>query len=161
MNTDHEFVLWAVVFVIGLHVFEEHELDFVGWARMTLGLRFMTWRSFYVANAAVALVSVACAGIGWRAPEVSLIVVAGALALDAFLHIIPTVLTRRFSPGLITAVALYLPVSAWTYWAAEQDGALTARSLVLSSLGGVLLLGFAIGMERLRDRVVDPTKAMT
>jgi hypothetical protein len=62
MNTDHEFVLWAVVFVIGLHVFEEHELDFVGWARMTLGLRFMTWRSFYVANAAVALVSVACAG---------------------------------------------------------------------------------------------------
>jgi uncharacterized protein with HXXEE motif len=72
-------------------------------------------------------------------------VVAGALALDAFLHIIPTVLTRRFSPGLITAVALYLPVSAWTYWAAEQDGALTARSLVLSSLGGVLLLGLRSG----------------
>ena len=43
-------------------------------------------------------------------------------------HIVPVAVTRVFSPGLFTAVVLFLPVASWAYWGAWRDGVLTVRT---------------------------------
>ncbi len=91
--------------------------------------------------------------IGWRLPEVSLTFPALALVNATFFHIGPTLVQRRFSPGTITAVLLFLPVGIWLYYAAYLDGALTVRLGVLSALGGALLMAYTILLLRLRERL--------
>ena len=49
-----------------------------------------------------------------------------------------------FSPGLITAVLLFLPVGSWVYYGARQDGALSVSAAVISSVLGFVLTLFPI-----------------
>jgi hypothetical protein len=56
-------------------------------------------------------------------------------------------------PGTITAVLLYLPVAAWAYYGAYLDGVLTPQVIVVSSLGGALLMAFPVSMLWLKGRI--------
>ncbi len=55
-------------------------------------------------------------------------------------HIFPTIAQKRFSPGVITAVLLFLPIASWCYYGAYQDGVLTVQNCLLSFLFGGLLM---------------------
>ena len=148
----HEFVLWLMLFAYGLHVLEEHMLDWLGWARFTFKLPF-TPADFYVTNSLVVVAGVCTAMVGWRLPEVSLAFPALALINAVFFHIGPTVLRRRFSPGLITAVVLFVPVGAWAYVGAYLDGALTAKAAVVSAVSGALLMAYPFVLFNIRARL--------
>jgi hypothetical protein len=156
MSTEHEFVLWVVVLAAAVHVLEEYLLDWLTWANDTLGSRLgfhLTWPDFYMTNAALVVVAIAAAGIGWSSPEVSLAVPALFVVNAVGFHILPTVVGRRFSPGTISAVLVYLPVAAWAYWAADADGVLTTRAVVVSALGGVLLMAYPVILARLAGKL--------
>jgi hypothetical protein len=148
----HEFVLWLMLFAYGLHVLEEPMLDWLGWARFTFKLPF-TPADFYVTNSLVVVAGVCTAMVGWRLPEVSLAFPALALINAVFFHIGPTVLRRRFSPGLITAVVLFVPVGAWAYVGAYFDGALTVKAAVVSALSGALLMAYPFVLFNIRARL--------
>ncbi len=127
-------------------------LDWLGWARFTFKLPF-TPADFYVTNSLVVVAGVCTAMVGWRLPEVSLAFPALALINAVFFHIGPTVLRRRFSPGSITAVVLFVPVGAWAYVGAYFDGALTAKAVVVSALGGALLMAYPFVLFNIRARL--------
>lgn len=58
----------------------------------------------------------------------------------------------RFSPGLFTAVVLFLPV-AWIVWAkAIEDGLVNAQTAAIAILGAALLMAYPIVMLHLRSR---------
>ncbi len=151
-DNGHEFVLWLMLFAYGLHVLEEHMLDWLHWARSTFKLP-VTPADFYVTNSVVVVAGVCSAMVSWRLPEVSLTFPALALINAVFFHIGPTALQRRFSPGLITAVALFLPVGAWAYVGAYLDGTLSARAVVVSTLGGALLMAYPLVLFKIRARL--------
>jgi threonine/homoserine efflux transporter RhtA len=56
---------------------------------------------------------------------------------------------------LITAVVLFLPLGACAYAGAYFDGALFARAVLVSVLGGALLMAFPFVLFKIRARLPD------
>lgn len=139
MSEEHR--LWAIAAATGLHVLEEHNMDWRDWARETLGID-LPWSDFYVTNSALALAAVSGAAAGWRSPTLALSVPAVCAINAVGFHILPAIRTRRYSPGLITAVGLYLPLAAWAYDGARRDGKLSARTAVGSVAAGAAMMAF-------------------
>jgi len=153
----HEYLLWVVVIGCGLHVIEESMLDFVGATRQVAGRRGMdlniTWADFHLVNAVMIVGGIAGAMIGWRSPEVSLMLPALTVLNAVIFHIGGSLVQRRYMPGTITAALIYLPIAAWVYDGAWRDGVLSPQVIVISSLGGALLMAFPILMLLLKKRL--------
>ena len=58
---------------------------------------------------------------------------------------LPAIVTRIFSPGVITAVTLFLPIGVWAYRGASRDGAL--GSVAVSGVPGFVLTLFPIVLQ--------------
>lgn len=132
-------------------------LDWLTWARETFGFTNLTWAGFYLTNAVMVVVAIAAAAIGWRSPEIALTLPALFVINALFFHLLPTIRDRRFSPGLITALVVYLPVAAWTYLAADVDGVLSVKAVVVSTVLGAAFMAYPIVLIRLQPRLAART----
>lgn len=148
---EHEYILWIATIAYGFHMIEETVYNWHDWVRRVLKLNAQ-WSEFYMVNAIVIVLGVGCAMVGWALPAVALIFPAFMLVNAVLFHIVPVLVTRVFSPGLFTAVVLFLPVATWTYWGAYQDGALTAWSVVISGVLGFLAMMFPIVVQATKRR---------
>jgi hypothetical protein len=143
----HEHVLWIATAAYALHVLEEYEYDWQDWARRVLKLP-VEWNTFYLANAAVIVLGVCAASVGWREPWFALAYPALMLINATFFHVLPALLTRVNSPGLFTAVLLFYPVGGWAYYGAWADGVLHPRDAVLSVALGAAVMAYPIVLLR-------------
>jgi len=148
---SHEHVLWIAVAAYGLHILEEYELNWRDWARSVLHLP-VEWGSFYVVNALVVVLGASCAQVGWREPWFALGLPALMLINATLFHVLPTITTRVYSPGLATALGLFYPVATWAYYGAWVDGALTVSAAVLSVVFGAALMATPIVLLRIKGR---------
>jgi hypothetical protein len=148
----HEFVLWLMLFAYALHILEERMLDWLGWARATFNFD-LGWADFYTTNAIVVVAGICTAMVGWKLPEVSLMFPALALVNGVVFHIGPTLLQRRFSPGVITAVLLFLPIGSWSYYAAYVDRVLTLAVGAVSAVGGAVLMAYPLVLLQIKKRL--------
>jgi hypothetical protein len=135
-----EWTLWVIVAVIGVHIIEEHALNFNGWAARTLDAP-VTAEDFHLTNAGIILYSVTCAVIGWRAPATALSSAALVLLNAIGFHASTSILVHAYSPGTTTALLLFVPAGIAAYRAAARDGVLTRRAVMLSF--GIALLWHA------------------
>jgi len=126
---------------------EETIYDWHGWVRRILKLD-AEWSEFYMVNAIVIVLGVSCAMVGWRLPAAALVFPAFMLVNAILFHIVSVVVTRVFSPGLFTAVILFLPVGYWAYWGAWRDGMLTAGAVIISGVVGFLLMMLPIVLQK-------------
>lgn len=146
----HQYLLWLPLIAYPLHVLEEQILGWRNWAQNHLGLKEVTWPAFDVANLAVCFTAIGYAVIGWRLPIVALLITALMFINGLFFHILPTLIQRVFSPGVITSVLLFLPSSVWIYWGAHQDHVLTWQVAVFSLLLGAVLMAFPIVLLKVK-----------
>lgn len=146
----HEHALWVVVSVIGLHMLEEFGLDVTTWAGTLAPFRLLA-SEFHMVNFAYLTFAVATAQVGWRLPAFALATPATCLVNVLFMHVLGTLASGRFSPGLLTGIVLFLPASAYAFWAARRDGVLSRRVLLLAFTGGTLLQLFPILLLYLRQ----------
>lgn len=145
-TASHEYVLWIATIAYGLHMLEEFEYDWRDWVGNVLGLQ-VEWSEFYLVNAFVIILGVCCAAIGWRKPLMALAFPAFMLVNAILFHIIPVLATGVFSPGLFTAVTLFLPIAGWAFYGAWKDGALTKTNGIVSSLFGFVMMMFPIVLQ--------------
>ncbi len=151
----HEYLLWLSLFAYAVHIFEETALDWQHWATKALGLENLIWRDFFVANGTVIVTGVCAAMIGWKLPSFALIIPALQI-INAFgFHIFPTIFQKRFSPGVITAVLLFLPIASWCYYGAYQDGVLNMQNTLLSFVFGGLIMASPFIFLKLRPMISD------
>jgi hypothetical protein len=134
-----------------VHIIEEFTLNWKDWANNVLKLP-ADWPQFYVVNAVVIVFGGLAATIAPTQPALALSFPAVMLVNATAFHVVPW-LTKalRFSPGLITAVALFYPLGIAAYWRAFTDGlSLTAAfgSLVL----GVVLMACPVVLLKVKDR---------
>lgn len=148
---SHEHVLWFALAAYSVHALEEYELNWRDWARSVLRLP-VEWGSFYVTNAVVMVLGVCFATVGWREPWFALGLPALMLINATMFHVLPTIVTRVYSPGLTTAVILFYPVAGWAYYGAWLDGVLSAQAAILSGVFGALLMATPIVLLRVRSR---------
>ena len=142
----HEYILRIAIAAYGVHMIEETIYDWHGWVRRVLKLD-AEWREFYMVNAFVIVLGISCAMVGWRVAAAALVFPAFKLVHAVLFHIAPVVVTRIFSPGLFTAVILFLPVGFRAYWSAWRDGVLTAGTVIISGAMGFLLMMFPIVLQ--------------
>lgn len=126
-------------------------LNWKDWANKVLQLP-VDWPMFYVVNALVVVLGIIAAVIGWRLPAVSLAFPALMLINAVFFHILPCIITKKFSPGLISAVVLLLPVGAWLFYGADKDGVLSAMTVVGAFGLGAGLMAYPVILLKLRDK---------
>jgi hypothetical protein len=78
---------------------------------------------------------------------------AGLIFINGTLmHITPFIRTGRFSPGLITSVCLFLPLSIATFWTALNSGIADIGTIALGLAIGGLTLAFPIGMLSVKTK---------
>ena len=150
---DHSYLIWIATLIYGVHMLEETMYGWHEWVRKVLKLP-AEWNEFYMVNAVVIVLGASCAMVGWRNPAFALSFPAFMVVNAILFHIAPVLVTRVFSPGVITAVTLFLPVTAWIYYEAYFDGVLSISSLAISSVSGALLMFFPIVLQKTKSKMI-------
>ena len=145
---SHEYLLWVATFAYGIHMIEETVYNWHDWVRYTLGMEAQ-WHEFYMVNAVVIVMGCTCAMVGWKNPTFSLIFPAFMVVNAVGFHILPIIVKRTFSPGVITSIILFLPITASIYYGAYQDGVITSLQVVLVSAAmGFVCMMFPIFLQK-------------
>lgn len=143
--------IWLATGAYGVHAFEEFELDWRNWARAVIKLP-VEWHDFYVVNFLVIVLGIVAAELAPAAPGLALAFPALMLINAVFFHIAPYVVTRgRFSPGLITAVLLFLPIGTACYVVANDAGVLDTTNLIGSFVLAALLMAMPIVLLHIKS----------
>jgi hypothetical protein len=148
---NHETWLWVALAAYAIHVLEEYMFDWKNWANHVLHLP-VDWPGFYVTNSVVVVLGVVAAEVGWKIPAIALAYPALMLINATFFHILPFVVTKKFSPGLISAVCIFLPLGCWLFYGAHADGVLTPTITILALAIGAGLMACPVVMLKLKDR---------
>jgi hypothetical protein len=143
--------LWIATAAYGLHILEEFMFDWKSWANNVLKLP-VDWPTFYVVNAVAVVLGFVAAAVGWRLPALSLAFPALMIINAVFFHILPLVVTRKFSPGVLSAVILFLPLGTWLFYGASSDGVLTAATAVIAVAVGAGMMAYPVILLKLKDK---------
>jgi hypothetical protein len=143
---------WLAMAAYAVHILEEHTLNWRDWARSVVGLP-VEWSDFYVTNAVVVALGIAQAMLAAALPVVPLVFASLMLINALFFHVLPVLRTGgRFSPGLATAVVLFLPLGVAVWHRAAEDGALDLATALLGVAGGAVLMAFPVVMLQLKSK---------
>ena len=153
---EHQYIIWVMTFAYAAHAFEERILNWNLWAKETFGIN-VTWEMFYCANFTVIILGICCSSVGWRYPAFALSLPALALINAVFFHILPTVIKRKFSPGLITSLFLFLPIGFLCYKFASDDRVLNSETFLISMLFGIVIMSFPFLLLQIKKKQENRT----
>jgi len=144
---------WVLTVAYAAHILEEYVLDWKTWTQETSGLK-MEWSEFFVANFAVIILGICCSCVGYTCPLFAYLFVGLASVNALFAHIGTTIVKRRFSPGLITSVFLFIPICIWAYMIASEKGIFTISFLLITLSGGFAIMSFPILLQLIKQKLV-------
>lgn len=149
---DAGWLLWVALPVYMLHQFEEHGVDALGRSyAFQGGLCSVLGHTGPLAGcpATVAFIFAVNVGSVWIALGAGALggtrrALIGAAGLgiptvNAVVHVVPALRTGAYNPGLITALALFVPYCVWTLRELVRQGLLRRGQLGLVVLSGVLV----------------------
>ena len=131
----------ALPVAFALHVAEEAP-GFVAWMNAHVDPD-ITARAFWSVNATGLVITLAVAALITAARERVTALVATAwvgflMLANGLFHLVATIADGAYTPGVVTAVALYLPLSAlWIATAAREQGLSPAVTAAVALLGGL------------------------
>ena len=142
---------WLLPLAYALHILEEWFAGFPEWVALVVGSP-LPRTAFVVINAIALTVMIAAIRVsttreddGWMA-----IASASILFINAFAHVLGSVVTRSYSPGLISGVVLYLPVAGLVLLRASsqaQRGAFGRGLAVGAALhAAVFIVAYAVAV---------------
>jgi hypothetical protein len=145
-----DYIFWVALAAYAFHILEEYNYDWKSWAQNTLKLD-VNWNTFYITNVVVLFFGLSCAEVGWAHPTFSLMFPALMLVNALFFHILPYIRSKRtFSPGMITAIFLFLPLGIISYNIAINTG-VHLKSLLIAGGCGALAMLFPIFLLKTKN----------
>jgi len=144
-------LVWLLPLAYAVHILEEWFGGFPEWVALFVGAALP--RTAFVAINAAAMAAMILAARattrresnGWMA-----IAIATILLVNGFAHILASVFTGTYSPGLVTGVVLYLPLAqlallrAWS----QADKAMFGRGVWTGIALHVLIFVLLLGITR-------------
>ncbi len=145
-----DYIFWVALAAYAFHILEEYNYDWKTWAQKILKLD-VDWNTFYVTNIIVLFFGISCAEVGWSHPTYSLMFPALMVINALFFHILPYIRSKRkFSPGLFTAIFLFIPIGIRSFSTAAELGVST-KSLVIAGFCGALVMVFPVFLIKTKD----------
>jgi len=145
-----DYIFWAALACYALHILEEYCYDWKTWAQKILKLD-VEWSTFYVTNATMLFFGLAGAEVGWAHPSFSLIFPGAMLVNSVVFHIVPYVRSKRkFSPGMITGIFLFLPVGIGAFNVAFYSDVLP-KSMIIAGVSSILLVLFPVFLLKTKN----------
>jgi Protein of unknown function with HXXEE motif len=143
---------WLSMAAYAAHVMEEFTFDWRNWARAVIKLP-VEWSDFYVTNAVVIALGIAQAELAPTLPLAPLAFASLMMINAVFFHIVPFLRMRgRFSPGLITAIVLFIPAALAVWLRAKSDGVVDLQTGMLAIGGGAVLMAYPIVMLNMKGK---------
>jgi hypothetical protein len=138
-------LIWLMPAVFAVHIVEEYGAGFPAWVSSMFG-QPMAGPTFLVNNAAFMVILLGLTF--WASARPSAVSAffllswaSGNLFWNFVFHLATTVVFDRFSPGLVTATLLYLPVSVAVAWSALAQRVLpVAAFIAATAIGATLML---------------------
>jgi hypothetical protein len=146
---NNQSIFWIASAAYGLHIMEEYFYDWKNWANHILKLS-VDWTGFYITNSVVLFMGIFCSAVGWTNPVFALAFPALMLINAFFFHVMPVLVTRKFSPGLITAVVLFFPIGLKTFRMAVDSG-VSRGEIIGAFLIGITLMAFPIFLLKTKN----------
>ncbi|MBN1167008.1 MAG: HXXEE domain-containing protein [Methanospirillaceae archaeon] len=134
-------ILWLVPIAYFIHILEETP-RFVPWAKRYLSAP-STFPQFVLGNVIFMVYVLAFVSLAVFYPSEWTLILGLSTAAWIFsnflIHASLTLYTGEYSPGVVTASALYAPVAVYIYATFIQSGILSQSEIVLS-----IIIGFAV-----------------
>ena len=143
---------WLLTVAYAGHILEEYILDWRTWAQETSKFE-LEWGEFLVANFAVIILGISCSVVGFDCPIFSYMFIGLAVVNGLFAHIGTMIVKRKFSPGLITSIILFIPICTWAYIIAAEKGILSPTFLLITLSGGILIMLFPILLQIIKHKI--------
>ena len=132
--------IFVLCFVYGLHMVEEFTLGFVEWADRYFGE--FDWTQNLIGNFIFFVFLAFGCYLYYKNPEKNLWAgMSGCMWVlsNAFIHVSATLLGNEYSPGLVTAIVLYIPSGLYFLVQWGRMKVLTWRNLALSFVVGAMI----------------------
>ena len=137
---------WLATAAYAVHVMEEYTFNWRDWARGALGLP-VEWNDFYLTNAVVIVLGIVSAELAPTLPVAQLAYASLMLINAVLFHIWQVIRAKgRFSPGVVTAVVLFLPIGVAEFVEASREGVLSVTVGASAVVAGAILMAFPIVM---------------
>lgn len=147
-----ESIFWLLVISYAAHVMEEYILNWKKWV-ITITNVNVEWNEFFVTNSAVIITGICFAMIGFKNPYISLMFPALMVINAIFFHILPTIIKRKFSPGVLTSIFLFLPLSYIAYYEAYKQNLFSIQLLFITISGGIIIMLYPIFLQKIKDKI--------
>ncbi|KYO49347.1 HXXEE domain-containing protein [Tistrella mobilis] len=154
---DPVWLCWAGTLAYLFHQVEEHGVDALGVPYAFRGMLCATFgfpdpAACPIPEAFITAVNIpvvwlagpVCALLGRQRPALALAWL-GVPAVNTMAHLVPAVVEGAYNPGLVTALVLFLPLSAWSFRVALGRPDLGRRAVAGTVAGGVLLHAVLMG----------------
>jgi hypothetical protein len=123
--------------IASIHILEEWFGGFL--SQMEKIIKGVTATQFWMVNAAF-LAFCIVAGLMHRRRPVLLLSAVALIGVNTLIHTAASVVLGTYSPGLISALALYLPLTVWTFRSALIKEEVTGSQAMRAVLLGVGLM---------------------
>ena len=130
-----------------LHVLEEWRGGFI--AQINQVLSGVTAAQFWVINAAFLGLCIVAAAVHRSHPVFALSAIA-LVGINALVHLVTTLVLGTYSPGLISALLVYVPLTIWTYKMALATKVITRSQACRAALLGLGILLVPLLVQGLR-----------
>jgi len=143
-------ISWSIVVASLIHIFEEYYGGWINWVqKYAKGVKLSHFVMVNLVFVGLCVVASICDSLLFK------LSIASLLFANSILHIVPTFIFRHYSPGIWSAILLYLPLSFLSFYAAWLDNSLTFRNAFSALLIGILIMTLPISAQFFRIFVIN------
>jgi len=136
----YKIILYLALVSAIIHIFEEYRYNWVKWANSFIN--GITIKQFFAVNFLfIFLIILAISNYQSIIFSSSIF---SLLLINSLFHILPTIKQKRYSPGLFSAVVLFIPVSLFWYIYLITNNLITTNKIVYSFLLGFFWMSIPV-----------------
>lgn len=130
-------IFWVALATYAVHILVEFFCDSRRWAQQTLMLP-IDRTTFNLNNSVELFLGLVSVSIGWKNPVLALAYPALMLINGIFFHVLPVIVARRLTPGLLSACIMIFPTCFFVFTEAID------RNVSNVTIGWAMALGYLI-----------------
>jgi hypothetical protein len=134
MNMEYQTLLIIAIFAAIVHVIEEYRFGWVEWANDFIS--GITVKQFMVVNTLFIVLCIIAAMSSNKFIVFSSSIFS-LLLINSLAHIAPTIKQKKYSPGLVSAVLLFVPICLAGYKGLLTMNIITYQEFIISIILGI------------------------